>query len=152
MTLVYVASGSSWVQDIPADWELQRLKSATRITLGKMLCTEESEKYNLQLPYVRAANLSDSTELNETELSQMWFSTAEAKSLALRNGDVIVAEGGSIGQPRIVEGVLDNELICFQNSGNRLRSAENHRFLFYCMRFWLTPAITKQCHTVSLVI
>lgn len=128
-------SGVAWFKSIPSRWSLDRLKSATRITLGKMLSPDKSERNTIDLPYVRAANLSDNSTVADQDLKRMWFSPHEAKALALRNGDVLVTEGGTIGLPLIVDRIKGNEIVCFQNSINRLRSAENPRFLFYWMKF-----------------
>lgn len=124
-----------WIKEPPRGWRVDRLKSATRITLGKMLRQEASNRNTIELAYVRAANLSEAVSVVDAELKRMWFSPGEAKTLALRSGDILIAEGGMIGQPSFVDRVNEGEPICFQNSINRLRSTHNQRFIFYWMRY-----------------
>lgn len=124
-----------WIKKPPHGWRVDRLKSASRITLGKMLSPEVSHRNTIELAYVRAANLSEEASVVDADLKRMWFSPGEAKTLALRSGDILIAEGGMIGQPSFVDRVNDGEPICFQNSINRLRSNHNQRFMFFWMRF-----------------
>lgn len=124
-----------WIKKPPQGWRVDRLKSVARITLGKMLSPEASNRNTIELAYVRAANLSEDVSVVDADLKRMWFSPGEAKALALRGGDILIAEGGMIGQPSFVDRVNDGEPICFQNSINRLRSTHNQRFMFFWMRF-----------------
>lgn len=128
-------SKMGWINKPPHGWRVDRLKSAARITLGKMLSPEASNRNTIELAYVRAANLSEEVSVVDADLKRMWFSPGEAKTLALRSGDILIAEGGMIGQPSFVDCVNDGESICFQNSINRLRSTYNQRFMFFWMRF-----------------
>lgn len=151
MTLEMSSIEVNWMGTLPSGWRLTRLKSATRITLGKMLSPEKSDRNPTELPYVRAANLSDTSALADIDLKRMWFSSREAKTLALRIGDVLITEGGSIGQPVYVEKIRTNEPICFQNSINRLRSGENQKFLFYWMKFLFDSGFHQNnTNTVSI--
>lgn len=100
-----------------------------------MLCPESVGSNTIYLSYVRAANLSERSSIAYENLKKMWFSPGEAKTLALRPCDILITEGGAIGQPMYVERVQDDGPICFQNSINRLRSPEHQRFVFYWMRF-----------------
>lgn len=128
-------SGFSWVPKMPKSWALGRLKSHSKISLGKMLCSVASERNFVELPYVRAANLSDRSSIRPEDLKRMWFSETEAKRLTLRNEDILLVEGGSVGLPLFVSGLDGDQIICFQNSINRLRTTEHPKFLFYWMKF-----------------
>jgi type I restriction enzyme S subunit len=125
-------SGIAWIGKIPQGWAIKRLKDCVQIELGKMLTLEPKSETDVLLPYIRATNISEK-EVRRTSLKEMWFSKAEAIKLKLRNGDVLVAEGGSIGQPLFVSGLTDGENICFQNAANRIRWKNNASFLYFWM-------------------
>ncbi len=128
-------SGVPWVPTLPESWGVGRLKTSAKITLGKMLNSSESERHTVELPYVRAANLSERSSISAKHLKRMWFSPKEAKKLALREDDVLLVEGGNVGMPLLV-GPMDHiGTVCFQNSINRLRSEEDPKYLFYWMKF-----------------
>lgn len=81
---------------------------------------------------MRATNISEGKILRNS-LKEMWFSKAEVKKLQLRNGDILVTEGGDIGLPLFVAGLLDDERIGFQNAANRIRWRSNAKFLYFWM-------------------
>lgn len=112
-----------------------RLKNFAKITLGKMLNAAESDRHTIELPYVRAANLSERSSIEARHLKRMWFSPKEVKRLALREHDVLIVEGGNVGMPLLVGSIDEREPVCFQNSINRLRSVQDSKFLFYWMKF-----------------
>lgn len=122
----------AWIGKIPRGWAIRRLKDCAQVDLGKMLTPEPKSATDELLPYMRATNISEG-EIRRSSLKEMWFSTAEAKKLRLRNGDVLVAEGGSIGLPLFVAGLMDGENICFQNAANRIRWGDDAKFLYFWM-------------------
>jgi len=125
-------AGVAWIGKIPRGWAIRRLKDCAQVDLGKMLTPEPKSATDELLPYMRATNISEG-EIRRSSLKEMWFSTAEAKKLRLRNGDVLVAEGGSIGLPLFVAGLMDGENICFQNAANRIRWGDDAKFLYFWM-------------------
>lgn len=128
-------TGLPIVPHVPAHWEIKRLKEVASIALGKMLSTEATSRLTVELPYVRSANLSQLGPLSPESLKRMWFSPLDARRLAIRNGDILVSEGGSIGQPLLVEGLPNDAVIGLQNSVNRVRGSANQRYLFYWLKF-----------------
>ncbi|MEQ1916545.1 MAG: restriction endonuclease subunit S, partial [Gallionella sp.] len=125
-------SGVAWVGAIPLAWKIQRLKDCAQVDLGKMLTPEPKSLNDELLPYMRATNISEG-EILRSSLKEMWFSKAESRKLQLRNGDILVTEGGDIGRPLFVTGLLEDERIGFQNAANRIRWRSNAKFLYFWM-------------------
>ena len=61
----------------------------------------------------------------------MWFSATERKHLRLKDGDLLVSEGGDVGRSCIWKSELPE--CYYQNSANRVRgfNGNNNRFLYY---------------------
>ena len=112
-------TGNFWFPEIPESWTLSRIGLCFDVTLGKMLCTSpEDDTYTLEAYYCAGDVHFDgvTTEGNK----QMWFSPSEKKTLSVRNGDVLVVEGGAgAGNTAIVQGQSKETFI--QNSILRLR-------------------------------
>lgn len=89
-------SGVDWLGDVPAHWEVKRLKSFARVVLGKMLTKSGNDDGTLR-PYLRSANVqwlkADIRDINE-----MWISKDEAETLRVRRNDLLVSEGGDVGR------------------------------------------------------
>lgn len=111
-------SGIPWLGDIPAHWEVGPVKHFYDIVLGKMLQRDQEVDTDARLPYLKAASIRAGT-ISLLESNQMWFSKDEVASLSLRSGDVLVVEGGSIGQSALVD--EDMVGIGFEKSLNRVR-------------------------------
>ena len=87
-------SGIEWIQGIPTEWSVSRVGLHYDIILGKMLCQNRlSDDYTLE-PYYCAANVHFDGVSNE-DLKQMWFSTAEKEQYLVKEGDLLVVEGGA---------------------------------------------------------
>lgn len=107
-----------------------RLKYLADVTLGKMPQWEARRPDDELHPYVTASSVSESGTLF-TELKEMYFSAAERSSFALRQGDTIVVEGGSIGRAAYLHEDLPG--VFMQKSVNRVRPKRgvSGRFLYY---------------------
>ena len=87
-------SGIPWIGAIPEGWEVSRVKLHYELILGKMLCSTPSNDANIRLPYVCAANVHfDGVTLGN--LKEMWFSDLEVNQYEIREGDLLVVEGGA---------------------------------------------------------
>lgn len=83
-------------------------------------------------PYLKASSITESG-LNLEHLQTMPFTPRESSNLDLREGDVVVVEGGSIGRSAYLHYGLPH--VHFQNSVNRVRAhtGVDGRFLNYCI-------------------
>ncbi|HHK1257903.1 TPA: restriction endonuclease subunit S, partial [Pseudomonas aeruginosa] len=127
----YKDSGVEWLGDVPESWTVTLLKRGYEVVLGKMLQPEAKRDDDEFLPYLRAANIQVSG-VDISDVKKMWFGVDEKKSLLLRQGDLLVSEGGDVGRSAIWD--LDEECY-FQNSINRIRSISGNdtRFLYFWM-------------------
>ncbi|SDJ31557.1 Restriction endonuclease S subunit [Arthrobacter cupressi] len=72
------------------------------VTLGRQKSARQLHGDN-EIPYIRAANISDGS-LSLSDVQSMNFSPEEQSKYGLYDGDVLVVEGGSIGQTAIWRG------------------------------------------------
>lgn len=88
------ATSIPWLDSIPAHWHVRRLKFAatlqTGITLGKKYppTTEMARR-----PYLRVANVQDGY-LALDDITEIDIPAAQVRRYELRDGDVLVTEGG----------------------------------------------------------
>jgi type I restriction enzyme S subunit len=89
----YKDSGIEWLGEIPAHWEVKKLKAAsslqTGITLGKSYDSARRETR----PYLRVANVQDGY-LDLGEIAEIELPEDEVRRYELRTGDVLMTEGG----------------------------------------------------------
>lgn len=110
-----------------------RFKQHFVLTLGKMLQPSASAPSDELIPYLRAANI-DWHGVSHDDLKEMWFSTDDKNKYLLKNGDLVVLEGGDVGRAAILNGV-DGHL-GFQNSVHRVRPVKGNlvQFAYYWMQ------------------
>ncbi|MCH3995627.1 MAG: restriction endonuclease subunit S [Prevotella sp.] len=93
-------SGIEWIGKIPEHWEICRLKSYCSVVLGKMLMTnkpkDKSTCYTKEY-YLKSRNIG-TLKLILENLDKMWFNSYEKKNYLLREGDIVINEGGDIGK------------------------------------------------------
>ncbi|WP_039748882.1 restriction endonuclease subunit S [Solimonas variicoloris] len=110
-------SGIEWLGEVPAHWEVQRLKNIADVVLGKMLTTEAKGDNGEFKPYLRSTNVQW-LKPDVLDVKEMWIAHAEMPQLRIRKGDLLVSEGGEVGRACI----WDEELAeCYiQNSVHRV--------------------------------
>lgn len=118
-----------WLGEIPEHWETVRIKHKGEIALGKMLTNEDKGGYYLR-PYLRAKNLKW-LNVDIDDVKKMWFSERELDLYKLKEGDLLVSEGGEVGRTCIWINELEECYI--QNSVNRIRlkKGSNPRYYLY---------------------
>ncbi|WP_431862093.1 restriction endonuclease subunit S [Micrococcus terreus] len=101
-------------------WQLQPLGYGYDVVLGKMLDAKRaSQDGDTELPYVRAANIKDGY-LDLEDVNSMAYTPYEVMRLDLRAGDLLVVEGGSVGQSALLKEPMSGW--SFQKTVNRVRS------------------------------
>lgn len=128
-------SGVEWIGMIPKGWKVSAVKRHYSITLGKMLeSTPKTPDVTLE-NYMCASNIKWGG-IDISVNRQMWFSTSEKEVYFLRDGDLLVMEGGATaGTAAIYQGEFSP---CYmQNSVNRCRSKNGNftPFLYYWLYF-----------------
>ena len=121
---------SNGLKSISTLWRERILKRDFEIVLGKMLQPDQARVGETEEPYLRSANVQwEGVDLSDVK--SMWFSFAEKRDLLLREGDLVVNEGGDVGRCAIWRGTPESYY--FQNAINRVRArtAASTRFLYY---------------------
>lgn len=112
------------------------LKRLAQITLGKMVQPEAKDEADVAAPYLRAAHVQPHGRIIDLPEQPMWFGKAELRSLSLRQGDVVIVEGGAgFGRSAMIQGDLPGW--GFQNSIIRLRPIAGRadgRYLDYALQ------------------
>lgn len=108
---------------------------ACDVQLGKMVQPRPSTSADRKFPYVHAANIRPGGRLDLKHSHKlMYFSPKEASDYAIKQSDVLIVEGGKVGQPAFVTSDLDG--YGFQNSILRLRPychKSHGRYIYYAM-------------------
>jgi len=125
-------SGLEWVGGIPAHWGTPAVGLMFEVQLGKMLNSDATAS-GKQHPYLRNENVQwDRIDLDD--LNRMHFDAADRLRYGLRNGDLLVCEGGEVGRAAMWRGELPD--CYYQKALHRVRARRsgNVRFLMYVLR------------------
>lgn len=114
------------------DWEMTRLGDIAQMCLGKML-DKEKNKGELQ-PYLANINVRWGS-FDFTSLNQMRFESSEEERYGLREGDLIICEGGEPGRCALWKGEVEGMKI--QKALHRVRVNANYSSEFIYYRFLL---------------
>ncbi|WP_318207449.1 MULTISPECIES: restriction endonuclease subunit S [unclassified Streptomyces] len=125
-------SGLNWLGSVPESWRVAAVSHFFDVELGKMLNEERSTGDHLR-PYLRVANVQwDHIDIGE--LAMMNFPPNEQSRYRLREGDLLVNEGGSWpGRAAIwTHGATE---MYYQKALHRIRprTGELPRWLYYCL-------------------
>ena len=106
-------SGVEWIGDIPAHWDTRAIKSVTQMILGKML-SSQGNNFAQSSPYICAKDVHFGS-IDITDLKRMYFTNLEKERYAVREGDLLIVEGGAgAGGCAVMEKM--QETIYMQNS------------------------------------
>lgn len=133
---------------IPKEWELQNLGLLAEIVSGVTLGMESETKHDLEVPYLRVANVQDGF-FDLTEVKTIRVSRSEFDKLQLRNGDVLMNEGGDFD--KLGRGSVWNEEIvpCIhQNHVFRVRPKPGVLKSYY-LSFWSQSEFGKKYFVLS---
>ena len=122
------------LENIPVGWVTTNVGKYCDVQLGKMLQNDPSSELDERKPYLRAINIAK-TGLNLSHDFQMWIKPQEKERFRLRNGDILVSEGGDAGRTAVFDS--DNEYY-FQNAINRVRPDKNSLILPEFIYYWFT--------------
>ncbi len=126
-------SGFEWIGEIPAGVPISRVGLHFDIVLGKMLCSAPvDDNYTLESYYCAADVHFEG--LSNGEKKKMWFSPDEKEQYCVKNGDLLVVEGGA-GAGGCAIAVSTDVPIYIQNSIMIVRSKgiSNIRYLRYLL-------------------
>ncbi len=127
-------SGVGWLGDVPEHWSTPKLSTRYDIALGKMLDESRITGEHL-VSYLRNVDVQWD-KINLLDLPEMDFRPREFGRYTVREGDLLVCEGGEPGRSAIVPPGVS--AIGFQKALHRLRplnAEECPRYLFYTLSF-----------------
>ena len=128
-------SGIEWILEIPEGWEISKVSYFYEVQLGKMLQPQKKSETDTEEKYLCAANVGKNS-LSLDTLKTMWFSQTEKHQFDLKEGDLLVVEGGDVASCAIIETPIRN--LFFQNALHRVRPLHNESVAF--LRYWLMTA------------
>ncbi len=128
----------------PPHWKKSKVGNHFDILLGKMLQPVKLKKDDTLENYLCAMNLGKN-QLNINNPKQMWFSEYEKKIYALREGDLLVVEGGDVASAAILNCEVDN--LYFQNALFRVRPLKDGNVGF--LKYWLH--FLKEINYIELI-
>lgn len=111
-------SGVPWLGDVPEHWATGAAKRGYSIQLGKMIQNRAIGPSDREVPYLKAQHVQwFLVRLNESP--KMWASPREIEQFGIRQGDLLVCEGGEGGRCGLV-GAIESGFI-IQNALHRVR-------------------------------
>jgi type I restriction enzyme S subunit len=127
-------SGVPWVGQVPEHWQIAAVRHRYSQCLGKMLDSKRITGNN-SLPYLRNTDVQWDR-INIERLPRMDIQRSEYDRFTVREGDLLVCEGGEVGRCATWSG--DNDVCGFQKALHRLRplkaSHDLPRFMYYALR------------------
>lgn len=127
-----------WLGMIPEDWGVTKIGWKYDIQLGKMLDESEIDGDSLE-PYLRNKDVQW-WEISTEDLPQMDFTEQEKSKYQLKEGDILVCEGGEAGRSAIWEG--SDQDIFYQKALHRVRPKNNNQIPeFFC--FFMEFAVKR---------
>ncbi|MDP2240918.1 MAG: restriction endonuclease subunit S [Burkholderiales bacterium] len=126
------SSGIEWLGDVPGHWDVPPLYTRYSLELGKMLDESRITGKHL-IPYLRNVDVQWDR-INIDDLPEMDIQAHEYERYTLKQGDLLICEGGEVGRAAIFKN--NGAVVGFQKALHRLRPAnqnENSRFMFYTL-------------------
>jgi type I restriction enzyme S subunit len=122
-----------WLGKVPAHWTVCKLSFRYSIELGKMLDEKKLTKTCL-VPYLRNQDVQWGS-INTQDLPEMDIHPEELERYSLRDGDLLVCEGGDVGRAAIWRG--KSAIFGYQKALHRLRhrssGADTAEFFFFSL-------------------
>ena len=118
-------SGVEWLGEVPKHWQLTTVKRHYQVQLGKTLQPRPNSPDDVQVPYLKAQHVHRNDIRIETPPT-MWATPNELKRFGIRQGDVLIVEGGAgAGTASLLQEVPDGYII--QNAIHRVRPKNQTR-------------------------
>jgi type I restriction enzyme S subunit len=89
----YKDSGVEWLGEVPAHWDVARLKFAAAVQTGVAKGKDNAGKDTINVPYLRVANVQDGY-FDLGDVADIEIPLSDLPRYALQAGDVLMNEGG----------------------------------------------------------
>ena len=126
-------SGVEWLGDVPKHWESTTVKRHYNVQLGKMLQPSPNSPNDVKVPYLKAQHVHWN-HIRVENPPTMWASQKEVEQFGIRQGDLLIVEGGAgATNSGLLVKIPDGYII--QNALHRVRAKTQARndFLLYLM-------------------
>jgi type I restriction enzyme S subunit len=129
----YKPSGVEWLGEVPEHWDTLECKFGYSIQLGKMLQNGPQMPNDEQVPYLKALYVQWEN-VRTSDLPEMWASPGDILKYSVRDGDLLVCEGGEVGRAGILRNPPARCII--QNALHYVRpkGGNSNRFLMYLLK------------------
>jgi len=125
---------------LPEEWEVARLGEIFNVQQGKQLSEKESKEGKIKKSFLRTSNLNWG-HIDISSIDEMYYTLEEFEKLRLKNGDILVCEGGDVGRTALYRGELVE--CAYQNHLHRLRTKKDNLDVEYFV-FWMNYAINQR--------
>lgn len=126
-------SGVEWLGDVPEHWAVCKVSFRYSVELGKMLDEKKLTKTSL-VSYLRNQDVQWGA-INTQDLPEMDIHPAELERYTVREGDLMVCEGGDVGRAAIWRG--ESSVFGYQKALHRLRprsqDTDTAEFFFFSL-------------------
>lgn len=140
-------SGVEWIGEVPAHWEVKRVKELGNLVLGKMLDNVKG-KNTFYRSYLKSKNIGW-LKVEDSNIEKMYFSLAEMKSYRLKKDDILLSEGGEVGKTCFWNDEIEECYI--QNSVHKITICKNNSPRFFLYQSFLLGSIKYYDSIVSHV-
>ncbi|MDD1421691.1 restriction endonuclease subunit S [Dolichospermum sp. ST_sed1] len=119
--------------DIPEHWRRSVFRYYFDIQLGKMLQNEPQSPNDDEISYLKAIHVRWD-KVDTYELPKMWASLRDREKYYVKNGDLLICEGGEVGRTALLKEIQEECII--QNALHRVRPLKQSSvdYLNYLMR------------------
>lgn len=143
-------SAVEWLGEVPGHWKIAALRYRYSQSLGKMLDTKQMSGTHL-VPYLRNTDVQWD-KINIDNLPTMDITESEYDRYAVKEGDLLVCEGGEVGRCAIWAGELKR---CgFQKALHRLRprcdATDLPRFMYYALYSAARTGVLSDGHVSTI--
>jgi type I restriction enzyme S subunit len=105
----YKDSGVEWLGEVPAHWDVTRLKFIAHVQTGIAKGKDNAGREIVTVPYLRVANVQDG-HIDLSDVATIEIPVADLPRYQLRSGDVLMNEGGDfdkLGRGHIWDGSIE---------------------------------------------
>lgn len=136
----FIDTGITWIGSVPSDWKMVSIKSIAKIILGKMRQDKPASEEDTLEKYLCAKDVHLDG-INWYEPKEMYFSPNEKRALLVKDGDLLIVEGGAGAGGAFVAQNPTEEKYYVQNSINIVRAHKCvlPQYLYY----WINKLVTN---------
>ncbi len=105
----YKDSGVAWLGEVPAHWDVTRLKFVAQVQTGVAKGKDYAGKDMIEVPYLRVANVQDGY-MALDDVATIAIPANDLARYRLKRGDVLMNEGGDfdkLGRGHVWDGSID---------------------------------------------